>query len=262
MLDALAGGRRPMGMLVASVDPAITEILAVAGFEYEILDAEAAPITPALALQHVRAAEARGILPFVRMLEVTPAEIRRYLDVGCVGIVVPHAESAEELRGVLEALRFAPDGSRGMCVACHGASYALPGHHHSWGSWYESDSILVIPIIESRRALDELDGLVGIEGIDVFLFGAGDLAQEYGVPSATRMEGELLKQWRRFVEVVHAKGKYAMATPYPEVSPESTKRLFDQGADTVCHNTDLLVFHETVRKARAFNLVEELAEKS
>ena len=236
-----------MGMLVASVDPAITEILGTAGFDYVLLDGEAAPFTVDTVLQHVRAAESRGILPFIRVLENTPATIRRYLDVGCQGIVIPHAETAEDMDNALSATRFAPRGVRGMCPACHGARYSLPGHQ-AWGSWYDPDSVVVMPIVESRRALANLDQILQVDGIDFLLFGAGDLAQEFGVSASVEQSGPVLDAWYGFVEKVHAHKKYVVATPYPEVSPASVRKLFDQGADSVMHNTDLLVFHETVRQ--------------
>jgi 2-keto-3-deoxy-L-rhamnonate aldolase RhmA len=249
LLERLERGDRVLGMMVASLDPAITDILGAAGFDFAIFDNEASPVTPEVALGHVRAAEARGLVPLVRVIENSPVLIRQFLDVGCRGIVVPHLDTAAEVEKAVSATQFAPRGIRGMCPCCHAAAYSPPGTA-TWQRWHDEDAgeILVMPIIESVRAVENVKEIVAIDGVEVVLFGPGDLSQDMGLAHGGGDTKELDDAWRAVSSAAHDEGKYVFAFPYPDPTIDASRRLFDEGADGVVHFMDLLLFHHLARQ--------------
>lgn len=238
-----------LGMMVGCLDPAITDILGAAGFDFVMLDNEASPMTPGIALSHVLAAEARGMTPLVRVIENSPVLIRQFLDVGCRGVVIPHLETAAEAERAVAATRFAPHGIRGMCPSCHAAGYSPPGTP-TWKKWHDEDStsIAVIPIIESVRAVENAAEILDVDGIETVVFGPGDLSQDMGLSHGGEDTHRLDEAWQVVADAAHTRKKRVYAFPYPEPTIEASARLFDEGADGVVHYMDLLLFHHVARK--------------
>lgn len=246
---ASEGSRSLLGMLVSALDPAITDILGAAEFDFVILDAEASPMDPATALHHVRAAEAANMVPLVRLQENSPGSIRSFLDIGCRGVVIPHIESALELEQAVAAARLQPHGLRGMCPCCHGASYSPPGSP-SFQRWISQDAndVMVAPIIETKKALDDIENIAALDGVRGVLFGPGDLSQDLGIAHGDTVgEAVIMEAWRTVVSACHAKDKFVMAFPWPKPTLEVSQRFIDDGADAMVHYMDLLLFHEVVR---------------
>lgn len=201
-------GERPYGIFVSSIDPAVTGILGSAGFDYVVIDGEHGRNDRAYVENHVRAAGASGVVPFVRVLENSPALIQSMLDVGAHGIVVPHVDTAQDARQAVEASRYAPRGRRGMCPACNSGGYTLDG-------WIErtrnaDENIMIIPILESRKSIENVEHIMAVDGVDVVLFGPGDLSADMGL-DLTRDIALLMDAWRRVVAAAKAAGKYILA---------------------------------------------------
>lgn len=200
-------GEKPLGIFVSSLDAASTEVLADAGFDYVVLDGEHGRMSRIEVEHHVRAAEARGVAPFVRVLENSQTLIQSMLDVGAQGVVVPHIDTAEDARAAVAASLYAP-GRRGMCPACHAGGYTLDG-------WAEkvvraNANVMVIPIIESRRSVENVAEILAVDGIDVIHFGPGDLSADMGIDFATGLD-KLMDAWRAVVDATRSAGKYVLA---------------------------------------------------
>lgn len=194
----------PLGIFISSLDPASTEIVADAGFDFVVLDGEHGRLGRIEVENHVRAAEAGGIIPFVRILENAPTLIQSMLDVGAQGIVVPHVDDAAAARSAVEASLYAPRGRRGMCPACHAGGYQMndwPGYSRAANA-----NVMVIPIIESRRSVENIEAIVAVEGIDVVHFGPGDLSADMGIDLATQRD-RLMDAWKAVRDATHKAGK-------------------------------------------------------
>lgn len=110
----IAQGRKPAGAFVMSSDPSTTLIYGAAGYDRVLLDREHGMIDIPAMVAHLRAAEAGGLVPIIRVLENNPALIQQALDAGAQGVMVPKVGSAEEARRAVAASRYRP-GGRGMC---------------------------------------------------------------------------------------------------------------------------------------------------
>src|SRR6476620_820562 len=116
------GSSPPIGTYVMSTDPAITALYGVAGYDFVIIDQEHGPNDTASTIGHIRAADANGVVPLVRILENRPTLIQKNLDLGAQGIVVPKVSTAADARRVVEASQYVP-GGRGACAAVEGARW-------------------------------------------------------------------------------------------------------------------------------------------
>jgi len=168
------------GVLVALPSPILIEMSAFAGFDFVIIDQEHGAISPETLENMIRAAEATGICPLVRIRDSQPESILAALDRGAQGIVVPHMKDPEQASEVAQACRFHPKGNRGMSAAGRSSGFGtLPPTQ-----FFETanDEIILMPMIEDQEGVEEIDQILTVEGIDAILAGAGDLAQAYGVP--------------------------------------------------------------------------------
>ena len=235
-------GAKPLGLIVGSPDPAMTEALAVGGFDFVILDDEHAPMGPAGALQHVRAAEAAGIVPIVRVGETAQPVVQKFLDVGCQGIVFPRIESAEMAQLAVSTIRFAPHGARGMCPSCHGAWYGA----HDWPTYSRrsEEETLCIVLIETAAGVDAVESIAAVDGVDVLFFGIGDLSQDYGDGPGWESPS-VMKAWQRLRDAVAGTDILLMTAPHPTVSASSVSALFDDGADLVVYSADWVLLRQT-----------------
>ena len=121
--ERLSAGQPVFGLIVNFESPWFADLLALAGFDFVLLDAEHGPIVPATAEATIRAAEAAGMSVIVRVPGNLPHEIQRYLDIGAIGIQVPHVDTAEDARTGVSAMRYPPDGDRGLATITRAANY-------------------------------------------------------------------------------------------------------------------------------------------
>ena len=121
-----------------------------------------------------RACDLWGMTPVVRVNQITPGVIYRTLDVGAQGIIMPHVNNADEARQVVDAARFHPLGQRGMFGSRQG--YGDPDYFQK-----ANDETLVVIMIEDIAAVDQLDDILKVDGIDVFFVAPGDLSQSMGL---------------------------------------------------------------------------------
>ena len=168
------------GTFVFSADPATTEIVAGAGFDYVVIDLEHAPLTVPDILAHARAADAAGISCWARVGHAEPPEIGRILDTGVQGLILSHfGRDLAQSRAMLDAFRYPPHGTRGTCSGVRGLRYQcddLPGEIRR-----ANERALSIGLIEDADAVERLDEVLAL-GVDaVMAGGAGDLAASLGL---------------------------------------------------------------------------------
>ena len=121
-----------------------------------------------------------GISSLVRVPDNNPKTILRILDMGAQGVQVPHIGGKDDAMNMVKAVRYAPLGERGMGGSTRAARYGtLPSKEHLQTSNAE---ILLSVMIEDRSAIDELEGIASIDGVDLVTIGPTDLAQALGIP--------------------------------------------------------------------------------
>jgi 4-hydroxy-2-oxoheptanedioate aldolase len=250
-LGMMEKGEIPLGMLVHSVDPAVSELLGRAGVDFVLIDGEHAAMGRSELEHHVRGARAGGTIPFYRVLENSPVLIQAALDSGAEGIIVPHVDTAEQARAAVAACRFAPEGRRGVCPTNHSGGFDFA----NWDGFVRSanDNIMVIPIIESRESVANIREICAVDGIDVVHFGPGDLSADMGLSFPEGLT-ELREAWDKVKKEAATAGKYVL----------STCGIGFDDAEMLVLTMDLLALHRAVTdlisKHKAAPSVAEAAE--
>ena len=153
--------------------PDIVDFLGPIGFDAVWIEAEHGPIDYGDIPNFTRAADLWGMTSIVRVNLNLPGVIYRTLDLGAQGIVVPHVNTAEETRAVVEAAKYSPLGARGNFTSRQG--YGVESYPHS-----ANDNTLVIVLIEDIVAVNNLEEILKVDNVDVLFVAPGDLAQSMG----------------------------------------------------------------------------------
>jgi 2-keto-3-deoxy-L-rhamnonate aldolase RhmA len=172
---AYAGGVVVGTFLIELPTQRAVRALALAGFDFVVLDLEHSPFgldgLPAL----VAEAQAVGIPAIVRTPGADPSTIGKILDLGVAGIMVPRVANARQATQVADAARYSPVGSRGLSPLISYQSSPVPQHELG-------QAPVVIVQLESREALDEVKAIVKVDGLDAVFVGPYDLSQALGRP--------------------------------------------------------------------------------
>ncbi len=167
----LRSGGISIGSWMQIPDPSIAEIMGRANYQWVAIDMEHGSIGNAQLPNLFRGLELGGTLPLVRLTEGTSQNCKQALDAGAGGVVVPMVESAQQLLEIRNACRWPPAGSRGV-----GFSRA-----NLFGQFFddyskEAQSPLIVAMIEHIRAVENLDEILQVDGLDAILIGPYDLS--------------------------------------------------------------------------------------
>lgn len=199
LVDALRRGP-VVGTFQVMPGPAVTEILVLAGADVVCLDAEHAALDIATLEHHVRAAESVGGTVLIRVPEIA-AGLSRSLDTGAAGVVVPRVETAAQAAAAVAAVRFPPVGARGLGGG-RAAAYGLELDDYRRRA---NNSLLLVVMVETRAALENLEEIADVDGIDVLFAGPLDLASSLGVPVGGEVHEAAV---RRIVDAGLAAGRH------------------------------------------------------
>lgn len=181
----LARGQVAMSLIVRSArGPEIALVARSSGFDALYIDLEHSPLSLDTASMLCIASQAVGVTPLVRVPEASAAWISRVLDGGAMGVIVPHVEDAAAARAAVALAKYPPQGRRSVSTTLPQLAYRPLPAAEAHGLL--NREILVAAMIESGCGLQHADEIAAVEGIDMLLVGAGDLAADLGVagPSA------------------------------------------------------------------------------
>ena len=184
MKAELAAGGGTAGTILPIAAPALVEVAALAGFGHVLIDAEHGHISVADCEALVRAAEAVGTTPIVRVPVNAPEAILRYLDTGAQGVLVPQISTRADAERAVRAARYHPLGQRGLAgtrASDYGLRASLPDYLREANA-----QLLVLGLIEDIRAVDNLPQILAVEGLDIISIGPSDLSQSMGHPGETQ----------------------------------------------------------------------------
>lgn len=246
---ARAEGRVPLGMQAFAGSAVLVEIVGDAGFDFIMLDTEHTCLDWSQVETLVRAADGVELTTYVRVPDRQPTSIRKALEAGAAGIIVPQVRSVAEVREVLDAARFPPAGSRGSCVAVRGTGYSTDG----WPEYFawSNDGAAVIPLIEHPDAVEHAAEICALDGVGAVLFGPGDLGLALGLGVEGMSHPRLQAMLDELIAVAHAADTLVMCVPFPDVSAEACRELIDRGVDILLHSIDALLFSELCHSIRA-----------
>ena len=154
-----------------------TELLASAGYDWVLIDTEHAPTD---VLDTLPAMQAIAGYPEVSAI-VRPAVndtvlLKRYLDLGVQTVLIPYVQSVEEAKAAVAAMRYPPNGIRGVAGSTRASRFGqIPGYFQK----IENELCLLVQV-ETRGAMEQLEDIASVDGVDGVFFGPSDLAASYG----------------------------------------------------------------------------------
>jgi len=178
MKHKIASGDLTVGSWITLGHPAIAEIMAKAGFDWLVVDLEHSVIGIETAGDLIRTIDLAGVAPLVRLTSNDANQIKRVMDAGAHGIVVPMVNNPADAASAVAATRYAPTGSRGVGLARaqgYGAGF------REYLEWQKNGPIVIVQI-EHRDAVEQLEDILKVEGVDGFIIGPYDLSCSMGIP--------------------------------------------------------------------------------
>lgn len=221
------------------------ECLTRSGFDYVIIDTEHGCFSEETAADYILAAERGGLLPYVRIQNVSRPYVLRALDIGARGLIVPNIRSVDEVRELVYNAKFPPHGNRGYC----------PNRTSGWGADDWSKDVFsymaecnrrgkVIPQCETKEALEHIEEIAAVEGVDGIFVGPCDLSIALGIP--LQFDSPVLAAAiERILAACKAAGKesYIFAG-----NMKDAVKWANRGFDSVTYSLDTAVFTNACRQ--------------
>ena len=241
---ALVERRVTLGTWLQINNGTAAEILANAGYEWIAID-----ITDLL-----RAMHGRGVAPIARVATNGLLDIRRALDAGAEGVLIPFVNTAEQARSAVQAAKYPPLGVRGysFCRA------------NDWGVEFTEDvktankQTAVIVMIESREGVENIDDILAVEGVDAVFIGPYDLSGSYGIPG--QLQAPVVRQaFQRVIDACERAGK-SVGLLLVKPTEEAVKQVVTDGYTLLCLGLDTVFIDEGARAthARALKALQEI----
>jgi 2-keto-3-deoxy-L-rhamnonate aldolase RhmA len=237
----LSADRTTIGTQLRFGSPAIAELCSRAGFDFVVIDCEHAPQTPSGVLAQLQGIGCGQASSVVRLLLNDVESIKLYLDMGAGGVLVPNIETASQADMGARACRYAPSGTRGFGPS-RAAAYGLTADyfHHPHLSVY-------LPIIESETAVNNIDSILAVEGVDSFILGWADLSISLGVPLQAN-HPRVQDAMRTVAAAAKKAGKPAGAALYQDIlDPKSYQRNIELGFHLLLAGVDEVMMASSCR---------------
>lgn len=174
--QALAAGRPQIGLWSSIGSNLVGEIIAGCGFDWILIDTEHSPTELPDVFSQLQAMAVGTATPIVRPAWNDPVLIKRILDAGATSILVPFVQNAEEARKAVAATRYPPAGIRGVATTARGSRFGRIKDYMRKAN----DEICVLVQVETKAALDNLEAIASVEGVDGVFIGPSDLAAALG----------------------------------------------------------------------------------
>jgi 4-hydroxy-2-oxoheptanedioate aldolase len=247
--ERFSRGDKLTGILHFIGAPMVVEIEARAGLDFVIIDMEHSPLDMDRLAHLIRAADAAGIAPLVRVPDVEPGLIKRVLNLDAAGIVIPHGARAR-CEALVRAARYAPEGERSACPVVRATGYWPP----DWNAYAEKANrdVFLLPLIEDRQGIDEIEAIAALPGIDGLFVGPYDLSVSVGAPGADFTHPAMSAALDRVAAACRANSKFLVTTVGDRQERDYSRNLVKRGVQGLVFATDALVLLQALKRMVEF----------
>lgn len=231
--EAFRAGKKLSAAWLQAGSPVTAEILAEAGFDVLIIDLEHGPGDIMTLIAQIHAMKGEPATPFVRAPWNDLIWIKRILDAGAFGLIIPYVCTAEEAKAAVRAAKYPPEGIRGLAGSPRAAHYTNDSE-----AYFEcaNREIFLFAQIESREGVNNLDDILAVKGVDGVFIGPMDLATSFGYLGNPNVP-EIQDVISSIEEKVFASGK-TLATICSDF--EDAKAKYNRGYQMI------MLMHDTV----------------
>ncbi len=242
-----------LGSWITLAHPGIAEIMASSGFDWLAIDLEHSTITIKEAEELIRVISLSNVTPLVRLTSNNEEQIKRVMDAGADGVIVPMIKTVDDVMRVVDAIKYPPQGKRGVGLA---RAQGYGARFDEYLDWQKDNSIIIIQI-EHIDAVNNLEALLAIDDVDGFIIGPYDLSASMGIP------GQF--DHADFIVVMKKITEIASQTEVPsgihiiEPDVEQIKRRIEDGYRFIAYSLDIRMLD--VSCSNAVNTFSELVGK-
>ncbi len=238
--EKLRAGKSSLGCFVGLGSPNAAELLAHAGFEWLIIETEHSALDSAEVEHMLMAINGADAVPIVRVPSADPVYIQRSLDFGAMGIMVPMVRTVEEAQTVVRATRYPPSGTRGY--------NPLRAAHYSFDSkdyfYRANDNLLVALILETREAVQNLEAIASVSGVDVLFLGPFDLCLSLGLDPMKQPHPQVEAVIEQMLSIAKKTGISAGIHAF---NTDQLQKRQTQGFTMISYSADYVLLAEAAR---------------
>ena len=246
--DKLTNRDLTIGSWITIGNTAVAEIMARAGYDWLTIDMEHSAITLDIAQELIRVIELCDVAPLVRVGTNDATLIKRVMDAGAHGVIVPMVNSREDAEKAVASVQYPPAGFRGVGLA-RAQKYGTD--FDGYKKWNERQSIAIVQI-EHIKAVENMEEILAVPGVDGFIIGPYDLSGSLGVPGQFN-HPEMLKALNRVKEITKKMGAlsgFHVVPPDLQAFQEKVK----EGYKFVAYSLDTLML--SIQSKMVFNKSE------
>jgi 2-keto-3-deoxy-L-rhamnonate aldolase RhmA len=237
--DRVQRGDTLLGCFLSLGSPLTAEICGLAGFDWTLIDLEHGAGDESDVLPQVQALAAGGTFAIVRVESTARQRVHRVLDFGAHGIMFPRIESAAEAKAAVAAMRYPPAGVRGVAFSNRAGGYGSNFRPYMAGSL----SLITIVQIESPAAVENLDAIAAVHGVDVLFVGPSDLSHSMGMLGNFE-HPDFVAAIQRTSAAASSHGKQCgILLP----TPKDFKKYYDLGYRFIASGSDAVLLNNTAR---------------
>lgn len=237
--------RTTIGSWLQLADPALTEIMVHAGFDWLTIDLEHTSTTLGEAAQLVRICATKDVPVFARLSGHDTNQIKRLLDMGVSGIIAPDVRTVEQAQRLAAACFYPPRGTRGVGLA------RAQGYGRSFAAYRDgaANEVVFIPQIEHVDAVQNLGDIIGVEGVAGFFVGPYDLSGSLGHPGDFE-HPDVLAALDRVSEFIRPEGPFAgIHVVEPDI--EQLEAAINEGYRFIAFASEMLIFSQRIEELAA-----------
>jgi 4-hydroxy-2-oxoheptanedioate aldolase len=226
--EKLKNGKKVLGSFIGFYSPNLVEIMGYAGFDFIVIDDEHGAFSQTELENMIRTAESVDLVPIVRV-SYDPSSIQKALDRGAKGVQIPMINTKQDAITAVKRAKFPPVGTRGVAFSHRAAHY---GHQGGESFLNQSDeNILVIPHIETHQAVENIEDIMSVDGIDAIFIGTTDLSVDMGYKQQGAHHPNVQQTLQHLYQKALVKGM-----PIGTVAADSkgTQQAFEKGNTYVC----------------------------
>lgn len=242
--EKVKNGQKPLGIFTGLASGSVVECLGRTGFDYVIIDNEHSPVEAETSAELIRAAELSGLTPLCRVREISRPAVLKLLDVGAQGLIVPNVNSVDDVKELISYCKYSPIGNRGFC----------PSRKDGWGNdlclnvadtmAYFNNEVLLIPQCETVGALEAIEEIAALEGVDGIFIGPFDLSISMGIPGDFG-NPTFQAALQRVLDVCHRNGKFCILF---SGTAEGVADGFEKGYDSMTYTIDAALLIECFKE--------------
>jgi 2-keto-3-deoxy-L-rhamnonate aldolase RhmA len=219
---ALKEGKVVLGATVTTASPDVAATMAGVGFDFLWLEMEHSPLTLESVRGIVLASRGLKAVPFTRVPVNEPWQAKRVLDIGSLGVIFPFVNTREAAERAVKACHYPPAGIRGYGPTLAATRWGFTSADYTK---FADSQVMVIVIVEQKEALDNVEEIAAVPGIDVLFFGANDMSYALGVGG--RLDHPLVEE--AGARILAAASKHGVPVGYPASAPAEIQKRIAQG---------------------------------